>query len=438
MLKRIYGVEAALREFANRTDLNSVNEPTTDGGGIYDAQLLPDEFASRVISDVRDRGDAFVRLLSQALDGEVPANFRVDDNVIAEARNQLASEEVEALELAARRVSDFQSRGLPKSWRDEEAGYGEIVQPIASVGCCIPGGTAPLASTVIMTAVPARVAGVDYVCVVSPPFERGVPHPAVLTSCEIAGVDEVFAIGGAQAVAALTVGTESIPKVDMICGPGSIWVTAAKRQVYGLVGVDGIYGPTETMVIIDDESDPAVSAADLLAQAEHDVLAAPVLVALSGLAVDRVEAELAQQLETLPRAEIAMAAVTGRGRAVVVDTIDEAIRVADAFAPEHLCMAFDGARDAGRRVRNSGGIFVGELSGEIMADYVAGPSHVMPTGGSARFSSALSARDFVKVTPILDLDLDAFESIADAASTLARLESLDAHAHAADIRRKVM
>ena len=436
MLRRIHGLDAAIAEFSNRGTAGDGDEPKTNGGGIYSEFLSPEAFADRVIADVRKRGDTFVRRISKALEGVDLEDFEVPAEVVRAAKDQLQSKEVKALELAAERVAAFQRRTLPRSWRDVAAGYGEVVHPVGSVGCCIPGGTAPLASTVLMTAVPAKVAGVPYVCVVTPAAPDGSPHPAVLAACDIAGVDAVFAVGGAQAVAALAVGTQSIPKVDFICGPGSIWVTAAKRRVYGMVGIDGIYGPTETMVIIDDASDAAVTAADMLAQAEHDVLAAPVLVALSDEAVDAVEAELATQLEMLPRAKIAGTALNGRGAAVVVDSIDKALKVAEEFAPEHLCMGFAGAEGVLDKARNAGGIFIGERSGEVMADYVAGPSHVMPTGGSARFSSALSARDFVRVTPFLDMDEDTFASISEAASDLARLEMLEAHARASDIRRR--
>ena len=437
MLRRIHGLDAAIAAFKDRSTRSDADDPSTDGGGIYDSMLSPEAFADLVIADVKAHGDHFVKRITKALDGVELDTFQVSANVVSRAKDQLNANEVAGLELAAERVSAFQSRTLPHSWRDAEAGYGEVVHPVKSVGCCIPGGTAPLASTVIMTAVPAKVAGVPYVCVVTPAGNAGSPHPAVLAACDVAGVDAVFAVGGAQAVAALAVGTQTIPKVDVICGPGSIWVTAAKRRVYGLVGIDGIYGPTETMIIIDDASDPAVAAADMLAQAEHDVLAAPVLVALSDVVVDAVEAELSTQLEMLPRARIAMSALAGRGAAVVVNSIEEALKVARVYAPEHLCLGFDGANEVLSEARHAGGIFVGERSGEVMADYVAGPSHVMPTGGSARFSSALSARDFVRVTPFLDMDQDTFNSISRAASDLARLEQLEAHARASDIRRRV-
>ena len=437
MLRKIHGLEAAISAFKYRSMQGDEIAPSTNGNGIYEEMLKPEAFADRVIADVREHGDDFIRRITKALDGVEIDHFQVADDIVVRAKDQLNSNEIAAMELAAERVATFQRRTLPRSWSDADAGYGEVVHPVRSVGCCIPGGTAPLASTVIMTAVPAKVAGVPYVCVVTPAAKDGSPHPAVLAACEIAGVDAVFAVGGAQAVAALAVGTESIPKVDVICGPGSIWVTAAKRRVFGLVGIDGIYGPTETMIIIDDDSDPAVTAADLLAQAEHDVLAAPILVALSEDAVDAVETELASQLELLPRAEIALSALTDRGAAVVVDSVEDALKVAEEYAPEHLCLGFDGASGVLSEARHAGGIFVGERSGEVMADYVAGPSHVMPTGGSARFSSALSARDFVRVTPFLDMDEETFDAVSSAASDLARLEMLEAHARASDIRRRL-
>ena len=436
MLKRIFGLDAAVAAFKDRSAAGADQELSTDGGGIYSMALTPEAFADRVVADVSEHGDEFIRRITKALDGVEINHFEVTPDKIRSSKQDLNSNEIEALELSAERVKNFQRRTLPKTWRDAAAGYGEVVHPVKSVGCCIPGGTAPLASTVIMTAVPAKVAGVPYVCVVTPTGEGGTPHPAVLAACDIAGVDAVFAVGGAQAVAALAVGTESIPKVDVICGPGSVWVTAAKQRVYGMVGVDGVYGPTETMIVIDDDSDAAITAADMLAQAEHDVLAAPILVALSEAAVNAVESELANQLEVLPRAGIASSALQGRGAAVVVESIDEALKVAEAFAPEHLCLGFAGAEKYIEQTVHAGGVFAGERSGEVMADYVAGPSHVMPTGGSARFSSALSARDFVRVTPFLDMDQETFDSISGAAADLARLEELEGHARATEIRRR--
>lgn len=435
ILRRINGIEDALRAFASRNLESHADTIRTDGGGIYDTPLAPEEFAQRVIDDVRSGGDAFLKRISKAIDRAEVEQFEVPASLIDDAKHSISSDIWNAMQTAAERIRSFQSRTLPTSWRDESAGYGEIVQPIEKVGCCVPGGSAPLASTVLMTALIAKVAGVPYVSVVSPPFTDGAPDPVVLAACSIAQVDQVFTVGGAQAVAALAVGTETIPKVDMICGPGNIWVTAAKQRAIAMTGIDGIYGPTETMVIIDDASDPDLAAADLIAQAEHDPLAAPILVALSEDAVSKVEDCLELQLENLPRESIARAALTQRGAAVVVDTVDEALRVAAAFAPEHLCLAFRDARERIQDVRNAGGIFIGELSGEVMADYIAGPSHVMPTGGSARWASALSARDFIRVTPFLDMDEPTFLKLSNDASLLARAELLEGHARASEARK---
>ena len=438
MLRRVYGVDEALAAFESRDTGFGDEAPLTDGGGIYSELMTAERFADKVIADVESGGDGFVRRLTEALDGVAIDDLEVSVDVVKAAKRQIDPSSVTALEKAAERVWEFQKRGLPMSWRDDGKGYGEVVHPVNSVGCCVPGGTAPLASTVVMTAVPAKVAGVPKVYVATPPESNGLPHPAVLAACDISGVDRVFRVGGAQAVAAMAVGTETIPKVDMICGPGSIWVTRAKQRVYGKVGIDGIYGPTETMVIVDDTSAPEFAAADLLAQAEHDPLAAPVLVSMSTHAANAVEVALEDQLRGLPRATVAGAALRGRGMAIIVSSVKEALKVAEAFAPEHLCLAFEGAEDVIGEVRNAGGIFVGERSGEVMADYVAGPSHVMPTGGSARWASALSVRDFVRVTPFLDMDEETFLELSGHAANLATLEELDGHANAASIRRRAI
>ena len=340
------------------------------------------------------------------------------------------------MELAAERVEKFQRRGLPKSWSDGTGKFGERVTPLQSVAAYVPGGTAPLASTVIMTVVPAKVAGVDEIIVATPSLGDSLPHPAILAATRIAGADRVFRLGGAQAIAALAYGTETVPAVDLICGPGSVWVTAAKKLVYGDVGIDGLYGPTETLLIADESADPRFTASDLIAQAEHDTLAMPVLVAVSEAVVERTEAEIKRQLDDLPGSATARAAFTNRGVAVVVSNTDEAIQVANAAAPEHLCILTDDAEKLAKNVRNAGGLFVGEWSAEVMADYVAGPSHVMPTAGTARFSSALSVRNFVRVTPVLTFDDNTFLELSKDAEILAKLEGLHGHAAASEYRRR--
>jgi len=333
-------------------------------------------------------------------------------------------------------VRKFQGRGLPKSWSDGTGKFGEKVTPLETIAAYVPGGTAPLASTVIMTVVPAKVAGVDEIIVATPTPGNALPHPAILAAAKIAGADRVFKLGGAQAIAALAYGTESVPAVDLICGPGNGWVTAAKKLVFGDVGIDGLYGPTETLVIADESANPRFTASDLIAQAEHDTVAMPILVALSEAIVERTEAEIERQLKDLPRSDTARAAFTNRGVAIVVNSTDEAIQVANAAAPEHLCILTEDAGKLAENVRNAGGLFIGEWSAEVMADYVAGPSHVMPTAGTARFSSALSVRNFVRVTPVLTFDDDTFLELSKDAEVLAKLEGLHGHAAASEYRRR--
>jgi histidinol dehydrogenase len=306
------------------------------------------------------------------------------------------------------------------------------------VAAYVPAGTAPLASTVIMTVVPAQVAGVKEIIVVTPATGNSTPHPAILTAAKIAGATRVLTIGGAQAIAAMAYGTETVPAVDLICGPGNVWVTAAKKLVYGDVGIDGLYGPTETMVIADDSAKPSFTASDLIAQAEHDPLAMPILVALSEEIVINTETEIDRQLEYLPRGEIARSAFTNRGVAVIVNNTAEAIEVANSAAPEHLCILTTDADELIDKVKNAGGLFIGEWSAEIMADYIAGPSHVMPTGGTARFSSALSVRDFIRVTPVLTFDDATFLELSQHAELLAKLEGLQGHAAASEYRRQYL
>jgi histidinol dehydrogenase len=436
-LKRVFGATAGIEHF--RRERNVPSEAVlSDGNGLFPDRVSPDEFAARVIRIVREEGDAGLRRVSAALDGTTPGAFEVPGSAIDRALEQLDSASRSAFELAAERVRQFQGRGLPKSWNDGTGMFGERVTPLSSVAAYVPGGTAPLASTVIMTVVPAKIAGVDEIIVATPAPGDAMPHPAILAAARIAGASRVFRLGGAQAIAALAYGTESVPAVDLICGPGSAWVTAAKKLVYGDVGIDGLYGPTETLVIADGSADPRFTAADLIAQAEHDTVAMPVLIALSEDIVEMTEAEIERQLEDLPRGDTARAAFANRGVAVVVSDTDEAIQVANAAAPEHLCILTEDAVHLVEKVRSAGGLFVGEWSAEVMADYVAGPSHVMPTAGTARFSSALSARDFVRVTPVLTFDDDTFLKLSNDAELLAKLEGLHGHAAASEYRRRHM
>jgi histidinol dehydrogenase len=434
-VKRVIGAAAGIYYFKRERNL-PVEAVLSDGRGLFADKVSPIEFASRVIDIVRNEGDAGLTRINTALDGSSPDTFEVPESEINAAFKNLDPASLSALELAADRVRKFQIKGLPKSWSDGAGKVGERVTPLGSVAAYVPAGTAPLASTVIMTVVPAKVAGVEEIIVATPAPGNSMPHPAVLAAAKIAGASRVFKLGGAQAIAALAYGTETVPSVDLICGPGSAWVTAAKKLVYGDVGIDGLYGPTETLVIADDSADPRFTASDLIAQAEHDTVAMPILVALSEEIVDKTEAEIERQLEDLPRGNIAKAAFTNRGVSVVVDTTIEAIAVANAAAPEHLCILTADADDLVDKVTSAGGLFVGEWSAEVMADYVAGPSHVMPTAGTARFSSALSVRNFVRVTPVLTFDDDTFLKLSKDAELLAKLEGLHGHAAASEYRRR--
>ena len=419
-MKRVTGLSAAL-------GLLSGSQPNDEEA---------DRVAARIIDDVRRNGDAAVNRISGELDGEPLDFLEVSRTDIDAALAAIPTETREALETAVERVRTFQSAAMPKSWHDDERHYGELVTPVKRVGAYVPGGTAPLASTVIMTVVPARVAGVDEVYLATPAAGDALPHPAVLASAAISGADRVFKVGGAQAIAAFAYGTETVPAVDLIVGPGNVWVTAAKRQLFGRVGIDGLYGPTETLVVADETSDPEFCASDLLAQAEHDVRARPILVSTSSEIADAVEAALWRQLADLPRNAIAGEAVETNAVSVVVGSVEEAIEVANAVAPEHLCLAITNPAPYISLVRSAGGLFAGEYSAEVIGDYIAGPSHVMPTGGTARFASALNVRHFLRFTPVVDLDSTGFMEIAQQAAVLARTEGLHGHANAAELRMK--
>ena len=396
------------------------------------------EEAVRLILDrVRDGGDHAVRDLTEKLDGRDPGDLEVSRDAISAAYEQVPHAVVEALVLAADRAREFHRRGVPAGWFDERKGYGEVVNPMGRVGAYVPAGSAPLPSTAIMTIVPARVAGVAEVIAVTPPGPGGSPDPSVLVAADIAGVDRIFGIGGAQAVAAMAYGTGTVPPVDMLCGPGNVFVTAAKKMLFGEVGIDGVYGPTETLVVADGSANPTLCAADLLAQAEHDVMATPILITTSPDLADDVRRELDVRADRLERGATARRSVESRGCIAVVDGIDEAIAIANDFAPEHVSLMVEDARAHVPRITSAGAIFAGELSHEVLGDYVAGPSHVMPTGGTARFGSGLNVRSFLKVSPVIALDDEQSLALGRAAATIGRAEGLTAHAEAAEIREEL-
>ena len=307
---------------------------------------------------------------------------------------------------------------------------GQRVTPIERVGVYVPGGTAPLPSSLLMSVIPAQVAGVHSILVCTPPN----PHPSILAAAFLCGIDQVYQLGGAQAIAALTFGTESIQKVDKIVGAGNLFVTLAKQQVYGTVGLDGLAGPTETLVVADLSAKPAWVAADLLAQAEHDVLASAILLTPERSIAAAVQLEVAHQMENLSRSEIIAQSLAERSGIVLTPDLETACLLASDYAAEHTCLAVANPRKLASLIANAGGIFLGEHSFEVLGDYVAGPSHVMPTGGTARFASPLNVMDFVKITSIIALDEITGRTLSQVASTIAKVEGLTAHASAADFR----
>ncbi|MDA0797204.1 MAG: histidinol dehydrogenase [Chloroflexi bacterium] len=396
---------------------------------LFGEPLTATQAVRRILDDVRLRGDDGVREYARRIDRVELEELEIPRDRWREALASIPVELADALRVAADRVRDYHEKCMPLEWRDDEAGYGQRLVPIERVGLYVPGGIAEYPSTVLMSAIPAKVAGVPEVILCTPS-----PSPATLAAAEIADVDRLFEIGGAQAIGAMAFGTSTVPKVDKICGPGNIFVSIAKREVYGHVDIDGLYGPTETVVIADDTADASLAAADLLAQAEHDEMASPVLITTSMDMAQRVSAEVDRQLALLDRKAVASAAIEGQGMAVVVSTVEEAIELSDAFAPEHLCLLVERADSYVELVHNAGGIFVGEYSPEVMGDYVAGPSHAMPTAGTSRYASSLGVHHFLKHVPVIRLSTASMGSLGPAAAAIARAEGLTGHARAVEMR----
>lgn len=404
---------------------------------IFDEDITPDEAVRRILSEVRSRGDHALLDLGRKIDGIGLAQLEVTKGEIAESYKKVDKELVNALKLAADRVQAFHQTQKKKLGLDfVEGGLGFIVSAMERVGVYIPGGRAYYPSTVLMTVIPAKVAGVPEVIIATPPAPDGTVPAPTLVAADIAKVSRVFKVGGAQAIAALAYGTKSIPKVDKICGPGNIFVILAKKQVYGTVALDGLHGPTETVVIADDSANPVFCAADLLAQAEHDEMATAILITTSSRLADEVSEEIKRQLAKLERRIIAKQSLEQNGAIVVVTNIEEAIQLVNLYAPEHLCLMVKNSRSYLDRIRHAGGIFIG--APEAIGDYTAGPSHVMPTRGTARFSSPLSVLDFLKLSILIDLSDKDLRSLGPASATIARAEGLIAHAVSIEKRLELL
>jgi histidinol dehydrogenase len=395
----------------------------------------PESAVRRIIAEVREKGDAALFDLALKIDGIKLASLEVGQPEIAAAYDAVSPELVAAFKLAAQRIASFHNAQKDNLWHEMTApDCGQLIRPLEKVGLYVPGGTAAYPSTVLMTAVPAKVAGVREVVLVTPPSADGKVSPMTLVAADIAKVDRVFCTGGAQAIAALAYGTGSIPKVDKICGPGNIFVTIAKRLVFGVVGIDGLQGPSEIMIIADETANPEYCAADILAQAEHDVMASAVVVTTSPAQADNINRQIEAQLAALTRADIIRKALDDNGLMVVVADLEEAIELANLYAPEHLSLMIADAASHISKVTNAGCVIVGVEATVVLSDYVVGPSHVLPTGGTASFSSPLNVTDFVKFINTIDVGAAGVKELGRAASVIARAEGLDAHAAAIEKR----
>ena len=406
---------------------------------LFGAQITPDKAVRIILQDIRLHGDHALKQWSKRIDGWEGNTFRVLPSEINQALNELTAKKKQALALSIERVRNFYSNQPLHSWikQNQDGTLGQLIRPIKRIGIYVPGGTAPLPSTVVMSVVPAQVAGVSEIALVVPPDRStGNVAPITLATAGLLGIKEIYALGGSQAIGAMAFGTESIPSVDKIFGPGNLFVTLAKRQVFGVVGIDGLAGPTETMIIADESANPDWVAADLLAQAEHDVLASAILLTWDRNLAQAVQASAEQQMATLPRAQIVQQSFKNCSGIVITKDLQESIDIVNNYAPEHLCLSIRDAFQASEKIDAAGGIFVGDYSCEVLGDYVAGPSHVMPTGGTARFSSPLNLWDFVHLVSLVALNEVTSSLLSKTAGDLARLEGLEAHARSADVREK--
>jgi histidinol dehydrogenase len=435
----VHGADEGRRTLLRRRPLGETDLPPAireKNVAIFGADLPVEQQVRRILADVRDEGDAAVARYTAAFTGAHSASFAVSGDEIAAAYKFIDSALVDALREAAAHIRDYHERQREHSSRSfMHEGVGMQVRAIERVGMYVP--TSPGAvypSSVLMTAIPAKVAGVDDLVMMSPPGRDGVMAPLKLVAADIAGVDRIFAAGGAEGIAALAYGTQSIPRVDKIVGPGNLFVTIAKREVFGSVGIDALYGPSETIVVADDSAGPMFAAADLLAQAEHDELATPILLTTSAALAEAVGREVERQLALLPREAIARTSFDARGGAVVVASVQEAVALGSEYAPEHMCLLVRAAAAVAKTVRNAGGIFVGDDAPESLGDYTAGPSHVMPTAGAARYASPLGVHDFLKVTSVVAVDAARLRDAGPAAAKIARAEGFTAHARSIELR----
>jgi histidinol dehydrogenase len=411
----------------NQTKVALTRHLLKDATGVY----AQEQTVRQIVKDVRESGDTAVRHYTEKFDGVKLTSLEVDKAHIDRALIDIDKGLLAALKIAAERIAAFhteQKKALLRDSKSKKLGW--QVRPLERVGILAPGFMAPLPSSLLMTAIPAKVAGVKETILVTPPGKQGSVSPVTLAAAAIAGIDRVFSIGGAQAVAALAYGTESVPRVDKVCGPGAIYGQLAKKMVFGDVGIDGLYGPSEVIIIVDDTANPAYCAADLLAQAEHGSGASAKMITTSRKLAEEVKNEIDKQLPALSRHAIIAESLEKNGFIAIVDSVDIALELANEYAPEHLCLVVADAASYIDKVKNTGCLFLGENSIEALVDYTAGPSHVLPTEGTARFGSGLNILDFVKLINVINMDTKDIRQLGGATSTIARAEGLDAHTRA--------
>ncbi len=402
-----------------------------------ESSFAVDSIVSEIIDNVKQNGDEALFYYCEKFDKAKLLSLEVTEEEIEEAFSLVDKRFIEILEKAAENIRDFHKRQVKNSFIISEKNgviTGQKVTPIEKVGLYVPGGTAAYPSTVLMDSIPAKIAGCKEICITTPPSANGKVNPVILAAAKIAGVDRIFKIGGAQAVAALAFGTETVSKVDKIVGPGNAFVAEAKRQVFGKVSIDMIAGPSEILVIADKNSNPRFVAADLLSQAEHDKMASAVLVTDSEDLAKAVANEIEEQLKVLPREEIARISIDTNGKIIIAENIDDVISIANEIAPEHLEICVDNPFDYLDKIENAGSIFMGRYCPEALGDYFAGPNHTLPTSGTARFSSPLSVDDFIKKSQYTYYTKDALSKVFEDVAYFAEKEGLSAHARSATIR----
>ena len=387
-----------------------------------------------IIATVRKRGDEALLEYTEKFDGQVipHENLKVSGSEIDAAYQQISPDLLKAIQLAAKKIEAFHQQRVPKSWvqfAEENVVLGRRYTPVDRAGLYVPGGRASYPSTVLMNSIPAKVAKVPRIVMVTPPSQEGKINPAVLVAASEAGVTEIYRVGGAQAVAALAYGTETIPQVDVITGPGNIYVTLAKKEVYGQVGIDSLAGPSEVLIIADKRANPVHVAVDLLAQAEHDPMAAAILVTDSDQLASQVQVEVSRQLENHPRRTLTEKAIAHYGVIVVAENLTEAAELSNIFAPEHLELEVESPWELIEHIRHAGAIFLGSSSPEAVGDYLAGPNHTLPTSGAARYASALGVETFMKYSSLIEYNSNALQKVSQAIIDLATAEGLPSHAN---------